>query len=183
MDEKAQIIEFCNKLLSSEKCIQLAESAMENGSDFEFARALGLPYAENAYKKLEADFDNSYDLVDLLFPDKKYVDEVISICERRLPLNDMIVDEAEELEGSDGNAQYGILSYVVQALKDTPGKGERLICCSLQSPVIGCRNIALNTLEAWRKKDVQVSSRIKELLEWLKAVEPDEGTRKRLEHF
>ena len=182
-DEKAQIIELCNKLLNSEKCIQLAESAMEDGSDFEFARALGLPYAENAYKKLEADFDNSYDLVDLLFPDKKYVDEVISICERRLPLNDMIVDEAEELEGSDGNAQYGILSYVVQALKDTPGKGERLICCSLRSPVIGCRNIALNTLEAWRKKDVQVSSRIKELLEWLKAVEPDEGTRKRLEHF
>lgn len=187
--EKSQIIELCNELLNSERCIQLAKSAMENGSNFEFARALGLPYAENAYKKLEADFDNSYDLVDLLFPDKMYVDEVVSICERRLPLNDMVVDEAEELEameeleGSKENPRYGILSYVVQALKDTPGKGENLICCSLRSPVTGCRNIALNTIEAWRKKDVQISSRVKELLEWLKAVEPDEGTRRRLEHF
>ncbi len=182
-DEKEQIIEQCNKLLSSEKCLQLARSAVENGADYEFARALGLPYAEAAYKKLESDFDNSYDLVDLLFPDKKYVDEVISICERRLPLSDMVVDEADELDGAEENPQYGILSYVVQALKDTPGKGENLICCSLKSPVTGCRNIALNTIEAWRKKDVQISSRVKELLEWLKAVEPDEGTRRRLEHF
>lgn len=181
--EKQQVIDFSNELLQSEKCLQLASSAVEDGSDYEFARAIGLPYADSAYKKLEADFENSYDLVDLLFPDRQYVDEVISVCERRLPLRDMVVDEPEELEGVEENVHYGILSYVVQALKDTPGKGENLIYCSLRSPILGCRNIALNTLEAWRKKDVQIPSKVKNALEWLKGAEPDENTRRRLEHF
>ena len=89
----------------------------------------------------------------------------------------------EELGFGEEFKDYGILSYVVQTLQCLPGKGEKLIRTALAAPVIGCRNIALNTLDAWRKADYPLSPSIQEALSSLRELEPDEKTKKRLEGF
>ena len=58
-----------------------------------------------------------------------------------------------------------------------------LILAALESPVIGCRNIALNTLDAWRKADYPLTPVLQEELARLREIEPDEKTKKRLEGF
>ena len=68
-------------------------------------------------------------------------------------------------------------------MQAVPGKGEDLICAGLWSPVIGCRNIALNTIDKWRKADYQLTDKMRELIADLKEAEVHEQTRKRLENF
>jgi hypothetical protein len=45
------------------------------------------------------------------------------------------------------------LSFVVQELRRFPGKGWPLMAAALRSPVMGSRNMVLNTLEAWDGAD------------------------------
>ena len=127
--------------------------------------------------------DTKYDMIDLLLPEKQYADEIISQFEAELPLDEMSTGPANELGNDEKFRDYGILSYVVQGLQLVPGKGERLICAALYSPVIGTRNIALNTIDKWRQADYQLSSPMVETLERLKEHEVHGPTRKRLEKF
>ena len=180
---KDKLLNSCNALLESESCIHCLESAMDMGEGFYLGKALGLDYGKRAMETLRREWNNKYDLIDLLLPDKQFVDEVIAIFEEELPLEEMASGPANELGNSEEYLDYAILSYVIQGLKNVPGKGENLICTGLYAPVIGCRNIALSTIEAWRKADFQLTGRMLDTLARLKEREVHEATRKRVEKF
>ena len=111
------------------------------------------------------------------------MEEILELFASRLPLEDMASGPENELGFGEAFADFGILSYMVQTLHCLPGKGEKLILAALESPVIGCRNIALNTLDAWRKADYPLTPVLQEELARLREIEPDEKTKKRLEGF
>ena len=183
LPEKAELLASCEKILVSENCQAKAAEAAATGENLYFAKKMGQPYAEKAYAKLCEDFYGSYDLVDLLLPEKLYAAEIVELFANRLPLEDMATGPAQDMGYGEQYRDYGVLSYVVQFLQHVPGKGEKLLLCALDAPVIGCRNIALNTLEAWRKVDYPLSPQLASALAHLQQVEPDAKTRSRLEHY
>ncbi|MCR5177179.1 MAG: hypothetical protein K6C05_10065 [Anaerovibrio sp.] len=183
LDNKEDLIRLATGILQSVRCTDCVNASMDAGEGFYLGKSLGLDYVERAINTLRNNWREKYDLIDLLLPEKKYTDEIIEMFERVLPLEDMATGPENEL-GNDGQfVEHGILSYVMQSLQSVPGKGDRLICAGLLSPVIGTRNIALNLLEAWQKSDFQWTDGIIKALEELKVSEVNEPTKKRLENF
>lgn len=182
---KAELIGICEELLTSAECDRCIRQAMSAGvsEGFYLAKSLQKEFAEQAMEALKDDWQNNYDLIDLLLPEKKYTDELVEFFEEVLPLEDMATGPANEMGNEPEFSDYGILSYVIQGLQLVPGKGEKLICAGLYAPVIGCRNIALNTIEKWRKSDYQLTPEMQHLIADLKLSEVHEQTKKRLENF
>ena len=183
LEEKQQIVSACQAILDSDRCISCINEAMAKGQGLYLGKAMGLDFAPQAMAALRRDWQESYDLIDLLLPDKLYVDEIIELFSEKLPLEEMASGPENEMGNSPEYKDYGVLSYVIQGLQAVPGKGEDLICAGLWSPVIGCRNIALNTIDKWRKADYQLTDKMRELIADLKEAEVHEQTRKRLENF
>lgn len=183
--EKAELSAVCDELLASDSCDSCVKQAMTAGisEGFYLAKSLHKPFAEQALEALKSDWQNNYDLIDLLLPEKQYTDEIVSFFEEVLPLEEMATGPENEMGNDASFSEYGILSYVIQGLQLVPGKGERLICAGLYAPVIGCRNIALNTIEKWRKADFQLTEEMQRLLADLKTTEVHQQTKKRLENF
>ena len=183
LDNSQMLIGKCSELLEDPHCHSTVEQAMDCGEGYYLAKSLGLEYAQATYEALKHGWRENYDLVDLLLPERLYVDEIVQLFEEELPLEEMATGPENEMGNSPEYADYGVLSYVVQALQSVPGKGESLICAALYAPVIGCRNIALNTVEKWRKSDFQLTSEMAEVLGRLKVTEVHQPTKKRLENL
>ncbi|MBO6245254.1 MAG: hypothetical protein J6N55_03110, partial [Anaerovibrio sp.] len=181
--EKDNLLKSAGSILDSKECIDCVEASMDGGDGFYLGKALGLDYAARAMDTLRHEWQTKYDIIDLLLPEKQYVDEIIELFEDELPLEDMASGPENEMGNDERFADYGILSYVIQGLQSVPGKGERLICAGLYSPVIGTRNIALNTVDKWRKSDFQLTTTMENTLMKLKSSEVNEQTKKRLEKF
>lgn len=81
----------------------------------------------------------------------------------------------------EGYEDYRRLVYMVQFLKEYPGVGENLLLCAMDSPVINCRNMALNVLESWKEKEWGMSPAIAAGIEKLRRREVDEKVKERLE--
>ncbi len=180
---REELTEMCTELLASDACREITHQAVQEGHGLYFAKTMGMDYAEAAWMSLQRDFAMNYGLVDLLLPEKLHVDEILELFMDRLPLEDMASGPENELGFGEEFKDYGILSYIVQNLQYLPGKGERLLLAALDAPVIGCRNVALNTLESWRKADYPFAASIQECLAKLREIEPDEKTKKRLQSF
>jgi hypothetical protein len=67
------------------------------------------------------------------------------------------------------------LDFVVQELRNYPGKGWNLIRTALRTPGIRTRNMGIRALEAWAPDSWP--SDAKQLLEQCLATEPDEDVR------
>jgi hypothetical protein len=168
---KDAITETCRQLLASDACIKAVDEAISQGKGFRFAHRLGLDYSRQTYEQIISDFEGSYQLIDLLLPDGLFADEIIALFEQRLPLAKMATGPADQLGMGSEYTKYLILSYILQHLKEFSGKGESLLICALNVPVINCRNMALNVLEAWRDKKTTFSPEINRALERLKRKE------------
>ncbi len=180
---KDAVTETCKQLLTSDACAKAIEEAISQGKGFRLAKRLSLDYSRRTYEQIASDFEGSYQLIDLLLPDGLFVDEIIALFEQQLPLAEMSTGPADKLGLGSEYAKYHMLSYIVQHLKDFPGKGDRLLLCALHVPVVNCRNMALNVLEAWREKKVSFSLELNRALERLKRKEVNEDIKKRLESF
>lgn len=181
--DKDSLLKKAGDILASHACIDCVETAMDAGEGFYLGKALGLDYGDRAMAALRRDWRTKYDMIDLLLPEKLYVDEIIALFEEELPLEDMASGPENEMGNDERFAEHGILSYVIQGLQAVPGKGEGLICAGLCSPVIGTRNIALNTVDKWRKADFQLTPAMEAAIERLKNTEVNKQTKKRLENF
>ena len=102
---------------------------------------------------------------------------------RELPLERMASGPAEEMGLGAEWEDHRILGYVVQHLKELPGKGEPLLLCALASPVVSNRNMGLNAAAAWREKGISLSPAVSDALEALKKTEVNADVRRRLEEF
>jgi len=62
-------------------------------------------------------------------------------------------------------------------------RGEKLLICALNSLSTQNRNSALNVIENWRDKKLEISVEVKSALQKLKKVEVNEKLKERLRNF
>lgn len=182
-EDKEKLLSQCTAILDSDKCLDTVRRAVEEGEGYELAKHLGLDYAKAVFDKITEDFEKSYHLIDLLMPDGIYLDELIALFGSRLPLKEMATGPADEMGLGQEWKQFSILCYMLQFLKPFPGKGEELVLCGLNAPVINNRNMALNVLEAWKEKGADLSEEICRAVKKLKNSEVDEKVKERLSGF
>lgn len=179
-ETQAALLEECDRLLESEHCHTTVIAMMAKGKGFSVARQLGIDYADKAFQEIQNDFYEQYDLAPLLLEDGLYVDETIKLFEQNLPIDSMNGIPDDELGLAPEFKNDHILSYFIQFLRPYPNKGEKLILTALHSPVMGCRNMALNVLNDWKESGAERSNSISECLLWLQACEVDEEIKKRI---
>lgn len=183
MESRDRLSAKCKEILNTGKCKDVVQSAMIEGKGFELGKKLGLDYAPIVYGRIMEDFRHSYQLIRLLLPDKLYVDELIALFSDKLPLKEMACGPANEMGLGEEWENYRILCYMLQFLKELPGKGETLLLCGLNAPVVNNRNMALNVLEAWKEMQHEISADLEVALNRLKQTEVVEQVKKRLETF
>lgn len=165
-EAKAALLEQCDRLLESEHCRNAVAAMMAKGQGFSVARRLGMDYADKAFYEIQNDFYTQYDLASLLLEDVLFVDETIRLFEQTLPINSMSGIPADELGLAPEFKNNHILSYFIQFLRPYYNKGEKLILTALHSPVMGCRNMALNVLNDWKENGAKLPYSITECLLW-----------------
>ena len=139
------------ELLGNENCRLLLQSEMERGGSLRLAKKLGMDYAPYAMTAIRDNFRQNYHDIDLLMDRDEYAEKLIPLFEERLPLAEMATGSADEMGLGEEFADYRILIYMVQYLKNRPGMGLRLIQTALKAPVVNNRNMALKVLEEWVK--------------------------------
>jgi hypothetical protein len=99
----------------------------------------------------EADGDYWHDLMQT--EDAQRIDKVTTLAIDRLPLVSMASGPALEHGLGPDWKDHSALNYIVQDLKNFPGKGWKLIATSLRSPIIRNRNMGIKALASWSKSD------------------------------
>lgn len=151
-DEKKKdenICRICQEIFSSEKCLKITEEAVKEGRGIELARQIGIDYRKPLWEGLRDDFHENYSYVRYLMDDEAYVDDVIDVFTKELPLAQMTTGPAEEMGLGRKFADFQKLDFILQELKDKVGKGEELMKTALKSPVIRNRNMAAAVLKVW----------------------------------
>jgi hypothetical protein len=77
---------------------------------------------------------------------------VLALAEELLPLAAIASGPADELGLRPQFSAHHALDFVVQALRDLPGRGWRLVRAALASPVVRNRNMAIQALAAWGRE-------------------------------
>lgn len=109
---------------------------------------------------------------------QKRIDDLVSIAERGLPLDQIASGPGTQLGLGEEFAAHACLDFILQDLKHFPGKGLRLIATGLRSPVIRNRHMAINALEAYEPDLLREHAR--EIIERALREEVDEDVRGRL---
>ena len=81
--------------------------------------------------------------------DDERIDEIIALANEKIVLEDIATGPAEEMGLGLEFAWHQNLDFVLQDLREFPGKGPELVEAALQSPVIRTRNLALRVLSGW----------------------------------
>jgi hypothetical protein len=82
--------------------------------------------------------------------DSAVMETALDLAQELLPLQEMFTGPLEETEEFEyGDTPYSCLGFVLQALRDFPGKGEALLIRALSSKSVGNRTMALSVLHEW----------------------------------
>lgn len=168
-------------LLVSPEAITLLTQAIAQGEGYALALKLGLDCSQDIFERIQAHFEDSYPLAALLFDVDRYGEELITLFTKQLPLDTLATGPALELGTGPEFASYQKLVFIVQYLHAYPHKGQELLLCALQAPVVNCRNMALNVLEEWLDAGHTLSLALQIALRKLMAAEVDDDIRKRLQ--
>ncbi len=85
--------------------------------------------------------------------DADRIDRLVEYAEQTFPLDEIAVGAGNELGLGERFQAHQKLDWVLQDLRRFPGKGWTLIKAGLQSPVVRNRNMAVNALAAWERKN------------------------------
>ena len=107
------------------------------------------------------------------------IDEVLSLAERTLPLDEVASGPALEHGLGPMWQPHSCLDYILQQLHQFPGHGLRFIEAGIRSPVIRNRNMALAAASAWNWDALPKSLTL--LLGQALQEEPDPEVRQRIE--
>ena len=143
------ISDKCASILFSDECRNTVTESVKAGSGIRLAEALGIDSADDLLHCMETDFDRyCYDCGYVIHHDG-YLDPVVELFRKKLPLGQMRKDPAGELGLGAEYAQYSQLDNVVQELGDHPLCGTDLVAAGLWSPVVRSRHTAVRTLTSW----------------------------------
>lgn len=177
--------QLCGALLVTVQCKKTIEKALEEGDGFYLAKNMQMNYYEAALKCIKKDPLKHINLLELVLnDDTDNNNKVIDLYTQILPL-DKIATGPEDIIGFGHELSTDILnlSSILSQLFDRPGLGEKLLICALNSLSTQNRNSALNVIENWRDKKLEISVEVKSALQKLKKVEVNEKLKERLRNF
>lgn len=111
--------------------------------------------------------------------DRERMMRVVSLAERRLPLERIATGPGKSLGIGPEWRPHGELDFVLQELGAFPGLGWPLIQAGLRSPVVRNRNMALRAVAGWGRP--QWPSQVEAALQDARRQEPDPEVRARLD--
>lgn len=180
--EQEEIKQACGKLLNTFDCAQAVKAALKQGKGFELARALELPYAEEATELILKDPVNNRRLLACALTGEAHHDgHVMELYEELIPGMKKIFDENRDHELSVKELFEGIyedLNAILDQLIGFPGTGEKLFLLALDSPAFSNRRTALLTLQQWKKLGYALSPDLKVAVEKLLLKEKRKEIRK-----
>lgn len=141
----------CMEIFSSAECEECIRKAVKKGKGFRIAEILDIDCAEDLLAYVNEDFDNlCYQCLPLMMREE-YVERVLDLYRRNLPLDQMRGEPADEAGLGSEPEIYTRLGAVIQNLDFYPNTGEDLVITGLWSPVTRVRNTAILILEAWTR--------------------------------
>ena len=141
----------CIDLLHSEHCLRLVREAVKRGKALELAEELGIPFRTQLLECLKHDFENYYCSCGYLMNDRIYVEPVLRVFRKNLPLSQMEGEPEDSLGFGEKYRKYDQLQFVLQELGNLPLTGMDLMMAGLKSPVSRNRNRVLANLKEWVK--------------------------------
>ena len=181
MDEK-EVYEEAKKQLHSMNAKTVILSSVKKGLCLDLATEVGIDVKPHVLKLLKDDFKNHSYVCRYLAHDKTYRSMLLDIYRKQLPLEEMKSKPSTELGFGEEYWKENALDFLLQELREYPLEGKEFVEVALQSTPIRTRNSALTVLQHWVEKKKQplseLSSSIYSLLNELKEIEPNEGTKK-----
>jgi hypothetical protein len=107
------------------------------------------------------------------------IDQIVDFAVHALPLEQVAIGPANEVGLGPAYRVHSFLDFILQGLRDFPGKGWPLIAAALKSPVVRNRNFALRVMAGWplELRTVEVERALSEALK----VEPRDDVKARIE--
>ena len=144
------------------------------------AQELGIDTREIHFAKVRSEPLKSSSWYRLLQQtNENQIEEILSFAAGALPLDEISTGPADSLGLGEKYAAHSALDWILQDLKRFPGHGWEFIRIGLQSPVTRNRNMALNALLEWPRSSWPEQA--PSLLTGLRAIEPNEKVRERLQ--
>lgn len=187
-NESAQnsVRELCANILKDERWIDLILRELNSTEDRAFHRAsqaagyLGLDTFAFHWTRLKSQPQEAarwYHVMHRANPER--IDQIIELAERELPLEAIATGPTDVFGIGPGFQPHGCLDFILQDLKDFPGKSWRLIDVGIRSPGKRNRGMALNALERWERGVWPPEAR--SVLEVASRLEPDQKLRHRFD--
>lgn len=140
---------MAEELLKQPLAVEIIRKGIYRGAGFSAAAYLEIDFDEEAFERMEEDFEQYFYLSRYLMLKKKMAGECIALFEERLPLEEM----KEGLGGAwyvERNYRlYQKLNFILSLIALYPGKGLKLMECALEAPAAASRKIALSVLQIW----------------------------------
>lgn len=170
----------CDALIQKQSSKAVVIEAISQGTGFYVAKKLGIDCDSDIMNAIRNDFDTNYYLCGYLFEKGIFVDELIKIFEDELPLMEIATGPSDSLGLGSGYKKYQQLESILPHLMSYPGKGEKLLCAALRSPVTHNRQLALDLLDEWQRIGEGLSANVLADIEKLKETEVVEEIKMRL---
>lgn len=105
--------------------------------------------------------------------------KLVQFAEEQLPLEQIASGPRDEMGFGEEFAAHQCLGCILQSLDRYEGVGKELVITGLYSPVVSNRNMALNTLEAW--KDTSWGDQLIKAVVQLAEIEPEDSVKERIQ--
>jgi hypothetical protein len=180
------VLELCDAVSRNNQWTELTLSELKSDDDRTFHRAsraaeyLGIDTFTFHWARLKSrpqEAGRWFYVMHRAHPER--IDQIIQLAEAELPLDTIATGPTEALGIGPGFQPHGCLDFVLQDLKDFPGKGWRLIDVGIRSPGKRNRHTALNALERW--ETCMWPPEARSLLEAARNLEPDQKLRERFD--
>lgn len=178
--EKEKFERFYNQVLSRDGWARKIDAALDSDDDIKFAeggeaaRVLNIDIWERYYQRVLNGKDGWYYLMQTTNRDR--AERAISLAERLIPLDKIATGPTDSLGLGPDYKHHSDLDWLLSALPDWPGCGQKLVTTGLLSPVVRNRNMSLQALKQWGRNHwtPETDSVLKQML----LLEPNEQTRK-----
>lgn len=176
-------LDFCASILAPDRWVQRVAYQLEHGTLEECriahlaARHLDLDDWRILYSRLQGGDSLWYEFLQGI--DEPRLNNVLSLAQELLPLEAMASGPAEAMGFGPEFENHTALDFLLQTLRDFPGRGWPLIRVGLKSPVIRNRNMAAQALACWDRYQWEADT-LQVLGEAIRN-EPVQETRERLE--
>lgn len=141
-------------ILQTQRCADIISKGLAQAERkaFVLANFLEWPYWDLAMRLIRQDFWKHYHLADFLLPRNFYVEEIIAIFEKNLPLRKFrLTKDRKEPVFPRQKEAIRIFLYILDKLEEHPGQGERLLLEGVKSGYYLHRDYALWALGKWEE--------------------------------